>query len=477
MKNMFEHAHTERALLASLLKYPDLILDLDGKSASAAFQVPINKQLVDLLVGLYNEGFSKFDSDLVSTYLKMHSDQVAAVDVDRYIHGLFKAEANKENFKTYLKDLLDVHLKSKILTALNEHLHTIRTDGEIITADDLLGRIQSSFYQIESTKNEPEDDSDVCDGIEEEIMSRLGKGDENLGIPCGIGLIDDITAGWLPGKFYFVAARPKEGKSALLMQSAIHAAFFARKEKRSRVLYLDTEINKKEFRQRLISHVGAVDFMKILKGTWDDSEENLETIKRVLKFLERNKGILHHRYVPGFSTMKVMNLIRKYVYNYGVNMVIFDYIKEPSDVSDRKSYQKVTDLSYALKDTGGTLDIPILSALQQNRKGDGQSRTGGESFAESDGVLKAADIAFMLNKKTAKEKYEETLAAGTHRFQVYASRYTKQYYGGLNLRYYGYCFRFYAAAIQQLMETVEEDNAVQGDSLFDASVQKSFCNE
>ena len=73
MKNMFEHAHTERALLASILKYPDLVLELDGRAAGDAFQVPVNKQLAQLLVNLYNEGFSRFDSDLVATYLKMSS--------------------------------------------------------------------------------------------------------------------------------------------------------------------------------------------------------------------------------------------------------------------------------------------------------------------------------------------------------------------------------------------------------------------
>jgi hypothetical protein len=83
----------------------------------------------------------------------------------------------------------------------------------------------------------------------------------------------------------------------------------------------------------------------------------------------------------------------------------------------------------------------------------------------------------MLNKKTAKEIYDETIQAGTHRFQIYAARYTKQYYGGLNLRYYGYCFRFYAASIQQLLETNEEQYDSQADGLLNSTARKPLCNE
>jgi replicative DNA helicase len=468
LQNKFEHLHTEKAIIASIFKDPDLLINLDNSLSISAFKSPVNRELIKASLELYSSGYTRFTIDMLFNKISVSPVQGLAINELRmYINSLFTADIHTANFKSYLDDLTDVNAKGELIKILQNHVERINKDGEAIPSSVILSDLQNDIFSVEgrfySRDDEPQD---LCLGIKERMLDRVNNSNKYAGIPSGMSLLDEVTLGWLKTKFYFVAARPKTGKSALLSQFSYHAAFFS-KLRRVRVLYLDTEIRPSEFECRMVGHIAAVDHRRLMQGDWYHNQKASENIVSSLDFLEKNQGNLYHKYIPGFKTANVVSLIKKYVYNYGVELVVFDYIKEPKDVSDKARWQKIGDLARALKDTAGELDIPVLSALQQNKKGEGMSRTGGEAYGESDDVLKECDAAFMLNWKSSKEIQNETLQAGTHRLQVERARYTQSLYNGINLRFYGYCLRFVTSPIQNLIdasipqqEEGEETNAI-----------------
>jgi replicative DNA helicase len=265
-----------------------------------------------------------------------------------------------------------------------------------------------------------------------------------------------MTLGWIPKKFYFIGARPGEGKSAFLLQCAAHAAYFA-KEKRVPVLYLDTEIDEKEFKIRLIGHLAGVDTKIIQQGLWTKDPRMKESVDKAIYFVNKIGGI-YHKEMPGYSLSNVVNTIRKYVYSHGVGLVIFDYIEEPMDEGgDKARWEKVGLVARTLKKYAQILEVPVVAALQQNREGADKSRVSARMYAESDDVFKKADGAMALNRKSGEEIRKETLAAGTHRLQILKGRYHATSYNGLNLSYVGYCLRFWPARLQA-MDQQEENN-------------------
>ena len=75
--------------------------------------------------------------------------------------------------------------------------------------------------------------------------------------------------------------------------------------------------------------------------------------------------------IPDFTADSITAVVRKYVYNYGVGLVLFDYIKLPEFGDDNKDeWEIIYALARRLKYLCKTLNIPILAALQQNREGD-----------------------------------------------------------------------------------------------------------
>lgn len=460
-----ETLHAERAILASVLQKPDLLidLDLDGRTDRGSFRSPINRAIVNSAIELYNEGFKAFDRELIWNRAILADLEDADVQqLQMYINSLFSSDVSDINFNKYLEELTEAHLKEKARGVLQDNLYKLSDKKFKTSALDFVGNIQTQLYEISSGSSRYDDPIDITKNIGDSIYKRLDEGDNNYGIPTGIGLLDDIMLGYLPTKFYFISARPGEGKSAFLLQSAVHAAFFA-KRNRTRVLYLDTEITEEEFQTRLIGHVAGVDTMDIMKGEWTKSTRAAENVNYAIQLVQDTGGF-YHKYVPGFTQGYLINTIKKYVYNHGVGLVILDYLKTPSSSEDLERWQKIGNLARALKEHAGVLNIPIVTALQQNKKGVDQSRVTSEANAESDDPFKEADGQFALNWKTAKEIENESLSAGTHRFQILKGRYFKLNWTGINLRFIDYCLRFVPAQLQPTEEHTDVEYVTEENS-------------
>lgn len=461
-----EHLHTERAILAVIIQNPDKLidLDLDGATHLGAFKSPVNRDLVKIITDLYNDGYNKLDKELIfntAVLRGVDSEGLNQQQLHTYIESLARSDVHEVNFNKYLEDLKDIHMKDQIHGILESTLQDLHKRGEQLSSSQVLSEVQTALYELDTNQARINDPVDISKGIGDRIYGRLQNQQANLGIPTGIPMLDELLLGYLRTKFYFVSARGGEGKSAFLLQSAAHAAYFA-PFNRTNVLYLDTEIPTEEFEIRLIGHIAAVDTLKIHRGDWLQSRPEAENVDYAVKLVEREGGI-YHKYVPGYSLSNLVNTIRKYVYNYGVGLVIFDYLKAHSDPgTDSARWERVGNAAKAMKENAGLLDIPIISALQQNKKGAGQSRVQSDAFADSDDPFKEADGVFALNYKTSEEIRKETLNAGTHRLQVVKGRYFKTNFSGINLRFVDYCLRFFAAPIQQqVQEQLDEENGKQ----------------
>jgi replicative DNA helicase len=452
--------HLERALIACVLQKPFLLIELDGKVDVSFFKSPVNRAILLACNNLFQRGYTAFDIDLLFSSLFTYDlPELSKEQLYSYLVSLYKANVSGINFGSYLQDFLDTQVKSKIFDTLSRHINTLHSQGASVSAQSLLDNVQTDIYNIgkKTSAHEPIDTATI---FRDTIMDRVHNKENYQGIYSGMPILDNATMGWLKKRLYFVAARPKEGKSALLMQWGIYGSLLSNQDVRT--LYLDTEMGtENEFIFRMAANIGNINGLSLLDGSWYPDEQAKANFKIASELMDRKKGSFFHHYIPGFKRAQVINIIKRYVYNHGVNLIIFDYFKEPQggEKEDRARWQIIGDLSRNIKDCLGELDIPGLSALQQNRKGEGQSRTGGESLAETDGVLQVADVAFMLNAKLPKEIQQEGHNAGTHRLQLYRGRYTGSIISGINLRYYGYCFKFVVSQMQPIAE-MSDANAV-----------------
>jgi replicative DNA helicase len=463
MSNQFDRPDIERATLACLCQNPETVIEVDGKLSLNDFSNPTHRELFNLIIDLYNSDFESFTKEDLSNQA-IRTNKFDPTTIEDYVEVIFDLDVNTKNITKYVETLLDNSLKRDLFYDLHKGIDLINTMPDTYSGKMLLNEIQGSLLKLTNIGGYSGGPEDIAETIKEDMNSLLVDKESNLGVPCGIDEIDDITLGWLKKKFYFVAARPGQGKSAFLMGSAIHAAFFAKVNKCS-VLYLDTEMDKQEWFKRGTSHLSGVDHTVIMKGMWDRSEAEMQAVNKALNTLS-SPGHIYFEHVPDFGIEYITAVIRKYVYMYNIGLIIFDYIKLPedADLREMQQHQHIFTLAKRLKYLCKTLDVPIISALQQNREGEGKSHVDTRSFAESDGVLKECDMAFALNRKTSKQIEQDGIDYGTHIFQILKARYNRPLFKGLNLFFKGYCFRFFAAKKQDIASLRAEEKLNQPDA-------------
>jgi hypothetical protein len=151
-----------------------------------------------------------------------------------------------------------------------------------------------------------------------------------------------------------ICARPKLGKSTFLCNIGANVAYKLLKP----VLYVDTEMDFDQWRSRMLSMMSGVDERRIKHGGYTDQEYfNIQQASDLIK-----KGNLFHEYMPGYSVDKLAAVYNKYKHVEGIELAVFDYIKEPpggSKDKNRKEYQLLGDVTTALKDMSGELQIPF----------------------------------------------------------------------------------------------------------------------
>ena len=402
----FCKAYAERYVLSKAVNDIDYYFTLTSQISERDFLDPRNVILFATLKALNEKGVNKFDFYKIENELQANSatDMVDAKYLDLIYNYM---DSDTGNFDIYVTEILEASAKFKLFKKLNN----IQTDIIENTKKDiaqLLGEVQSDILELSSSSKSITEPINVTEGLMDYVDERRANPITMSGLPTGYPILDKQIDGLIPGTLFVVAARKKMGKSAFLSNIASHIAFVENKP----VLYIDTEMNFKQFRDRLIASVAGVDERIIKHGGFDDDTYN--RIRKAMKTIEGKK--LFHEYMPGYAVDKITALYKKFKIKEDIQAGFFDYIKEPDSSSvdrQRKEYQILGDVTTRLKDLSGDLDIPFATAIQLNRQGD---------VADSDRVARYGDIISFWMYQEEKALEETQKRCGSHKLIIKDSR-------------------------------------------------------
>ncbi len=388
--------YNERSILSIMSKDEDSFFSVLSKTNEDSFLAPESKAYFNILSLLHKTGYSSFDKMILTK---------AAVDLccddlcsSTFIDAILNVPLSLDNLDNHLNKLLDDSTKFNLYLKLNTHINNVKSNASAIdsqSSDDLINIVQSDMLSLSINSEAILEPKHIADGLDEYIESIQDEKIEVIGLSTGYPVLDKVIDGLIPGTLMIVAARKKEGKSTLLTNIAAHVAV----NDGLPVLYLDTEMTFKEWRDRVLSIISGVKERTIKHGGFKKNKLIHSKISEAAQYLKKSK--LFHHYLPGYNVEKIAALYKKYKFKEDIQLAIFDYIKEPestSIVAGRKEYQILGDVTTKLKDLSGQLNIPFLSAVQLNRAGD---------VADSDRIARYGDIiAFwgMRNLKTADEE-------------------------------------------------------------------------
>lgn len=187
-----------------------------------------------------------------------------------------------------------------------------------------------------------------------------------------------------PGDLIILGGYPSAGKTMLAAQFAYEMA----QAQKQRVGIFSLETSDKKLYDRMISYAAEIDFNAIKSGSLSDSE-----LDAVAALGARSDRIpLEVIEASGMTPMDIraVSLSRRY------DVIIIDYL-QLLNASGRDRYEKITNISLALKQLGRDTGITVIALSQLSRPEKGRrSAPTLASLRESGQIEQDADIVMLL---------------------------------------------------------------------------------
>ncbi len=193
----------------------------------------------------------------------------------------------------------------------------------------------------------------VVESIEREIGSIDG-------VPTGIAGLDTLLSGLHPHELIIVGARPRMGKSSLVMQMAMAAAMSGR----GPVLGFSLEMSSVNLFGRTLHSRACVDATKVRSARltaeeFDALNRESQKLSDVPIYLDDAIGMTIGDIAGKSAAMKAQ---------HGLSMLFIDYLQLVASEVQRGNRQlDVQEMSRGLKTLARTLNVPVVLLAQLNR--------------------------------------------------------------------------------------------------------------
>ena len=208
------------------------------------------------------------------------------------------------------------------------------------------------------------------------------------GVPTGYTDLDSMTSGLQKSDLIIIAARPSQGKTALGLNIAAHAAIREGKT----VAIFSLEMSKEQLVMRLFASEARVNMQNVNHGTPSSQE--------LLKLAEANLTLANaNMYIDDRSNISVAEIrskCRRLKARNGLDMIVIDYLqlmKTPNGSDNR--VQEGSELTRSLKILARELNVPIVLLSQLSRKA-AERKPAMSDLRESGAIEQDADIIIMI---------------------------------------------------------------------------------
>lgn len=384
----------EQSLLGSMFISSEACLEVFQTIKSEDFYSNAHKKIFEAMY----ENFAKnvaIDYVTVSNVLESKGE-LEEVGGLGYITDLTNYVPSAANYKHYA----DIVRNDSILRQIIENSQkTISQAFEMSDADAVLQSAEKSIFDIAETRR--------ISGLEHvkkgvnEVLTMMEKvsidPNANAGIKVGFPTLDKYTNGFKPGELIIIAARPGIGKTTLAVNFAVNSALKYGKS----VAMFDLEMSAMQVAQRFICSTGRVP-MDMLKGGTKDNVV-WTTLFETQKILEASRIYIDDS--TNITPAEILSKCRKLKMQYGLDMVIIDYLqlmKSEVATKDGNRQQEVSAMTRSIKLAARELGVPIILLSQLNRESEKRTdrtpqlsdlRESGSIEQDADIVMFIADIA------------------------------------------------------------------------------------
>lgn len=312
-----------------------------------------------------------------------------------YLASLPDAVPSAANLDYYLQIVLEkftlrqtIALCTEVVSRAYDH------QGEV---DELVDELARDVQAI--TQGEKESTFKSAAELVPMSMEWAEKALENAGQITGVatGFIDfdRLTFGLNGGEVTVIAARPSTGKSAWVMGVADYVAVNLQMP----VLVLSLEMSSLSLMNRMVCARARVPSSVVRMGQMNE----VHYARMGASYAALKKAPLYIDDASGASIVKLQAKARRYHQQYGIKLVIIDYLQLVTAKAESRQ-QEVAAVSNGIKTLAKDLNVPVIVAAQLNRD---TAKTGAKpglhSIRESGAIEQDGDIVGLLYKPASED--------------------------------------------------------------------------
>ena len=404
VKRVLPHSiEAEQSVIGSMLMDRDAIIAASEIVVADDFYQKQYGIMFDTMVELFNEGKPV---DLVTLQDRLKEKdvppEVCSLDFVRDILATVPTSVNVRSYATI------VHEKAVLrrLIRINEEianncyagkdsLETILADTEKQIFNLLESRASGDFVPIRQVA------LNVLDKIEQATRSKSTV----TGLPTGFIDLDYRMSGLQPSDLILIAARPSMGKTAFVLNLVDHVAV----RKGLPCMIFSLEMSKEQLVNRMLAMESNVDAQKLRNGNLTDSD--WDAIVEGIGVIGNSKMIIDD--TPGISITELRSKCRKMKLEYGLSMVIIDYLQLMTGSGGKSSesrQQEISEISRSLKALAREINAPVIALSQLSRACETRTdhRPMLSDLRESGAIEQDADVVMFLYRDDYYNKDTDT---------------------------------------------------------------------
>lgn len=183
-----------------------------------------------------------------------------------------------------------------------------------------------------------------------------------LGIPTKLKTLDKVISGLVSPDFIIIAARPAQGKTALMLSITRNTSVIDKIP----CAWFSLEMDGTQLVRRLASIDANIEHEKIRKGYTTSEEDfrlgaSIDKISSCPIFIE-DKSSINVRDIRTRS-----NILKK---KHGIKYIVVDYLQlmKGLDTKNKNRENIISEISRSLKELAKELEIPVIALSQLNRE-------------------------------------------------------------------------------------------------------------
>ena len=409
MRSLPQSIEAEQSVIGSMIIDKNAIVKASEKLNEEDFYRDGHKVIFKAILEMFKEDMA-VDLLTLLEYLKA-TDQLERAGGVTYITEVSSSVPTTANLSSYIKIVEDKSLLRKLIkssTAIIEDCYN--KQGQV---SNVLDQAEKKIFDISENKtsNDFEPLSDVLERGFLEIERLFNNKGDITGVGSGFMDLDSKTSGFQKGDMVLIAARPSMGKTTFALNIAEHAAL---REGKSVVIF-SLEMSKEQLAYKLLCSEANVDLLKLRTGALED--DDWENIARATGPLSKAKIYIDD--TAGVSVMEMRSKCRRLKIEYGIDMILIDYLQLMSGSNPDNRQQEVSEISRSIKALAKEMECPVIALSQLSRAPEQRAdhRPMLSDLRESGSIEQDADLVMFLyrdeyyNKETDDKNIAECIVA------------------------------------------------------------------